>query len=558
MKQNWDAAKASEWEGELGQLAYATRLLGREESVGLYGGGNASLKLTMKNLLGEEYECLCINHGLQPPQTIDIHGFTPLRGKPLASLVRLDALTAAQLTNELACNRTLADAPPPPSDAVLHAVLPYRCVFTAQPDAVLAVADTPGGPSRLREIYGELLLIVPYAPAGLALAKACAEVLRNKATGQVAGIFMMGHGLATFGDTVRLAYERMVDLVTRAEQYLERHDASAIAPPEVAEADQPQRQDLAALRKAVSAVAGCPLLLSVQADPVSLGFCRRPDLPALVQQGPAAAGHAALTRHLPMIGRNVEAYSAAYEQTLSQRTTWKRLPNRNSAPRIVLDPHFGLCALGCTAGQALLAGKIYRHTIDIILRATALEKYQSLPPADFLEAESWAYATAVSRSPGEAALFAGEIALVTGGASGIGKACVQSLLARGAAVVSLDVNPAVTTLWDRPDYLGLQCDLTDETATVRSYETLARKFGGLDMLVVNAGIFPAGCRIESLTLAEWQRVMRINLDSNLGVMREAYPLLKNSPRGGRVLVNASKNVLAPAPGRQPTPPPRPR
>lgn len=122
------------------------------------------------------------------------------------------------------------------------------------------------------------------------------------------------------------------------------------------------------LRKAVSAVAGCPLLLSVQADPVSLGFCRRPDLPALVQQGPAAAGHAALTRHLPMIGRNVEAYSAAYEQTLSQRTTWKRLPNRNSAPRIVLDPHFGLCALGCTAGQALLAGKIYRHTIDIILR----------------------------------------------------------------------------------------------------------------------------------------------------------------------------------------------
>lgn len=156
--------------------------------------------------------------------------------------------------------------------------------------------------------------------------------------------------------------------------------------------------------------------------------------------------------------------------------------------------------------------------------------------------------TALSGGTGETALFAGEIALVTGGASGIGKACVESLLARGAAVVSMDINPAVKTLWNRPDYLGLQCDLTDEAAVVRSFEALVKTFGGLDMLVLNAGIFPAGCRIESLTLADWQRVMRINLDSNVVVMREAQPLLKNSPRGGRVLVNASKNVLAPGVG----------
>jgi len=142
----------------------------------------------------------------------------------------------------------------------------------------------------------------------------------------------------------------------------------------------------------------------------------------------------------------------------------------------------------------------------------------------------------------------GEIALVTGGASGIGKACVESLLARGAAVVNLDINPSVTTLFNRPDYIGLVCDLTDEGAILSSLESLAKAFGGLDMLVLNAGIFPAGCRIESLTLAEWQRVMRINLDSNLVLLREAHPLLKHSPRGGRVVVNASKNVLAPGAG----------
>jgi NAD(P)-dependent dehydrogenase (short-subunit alcohol dehydrogenase family) len=137
---------------------------------------------------------------------------------------------------------------------------------------------------------------------------------------------------------------------------------------------------------------------------------------------------------------------------------------------------------------------------------------------------------------------------VTGGASGIGRACVEALLRRGAAVATFDINPMVKTLFDRPDFLGLECDLTDEPALLRAFETLAQTFGGLDMLVLNAGIFPPGCRIESLSLGEWQRVMRINLDSNLIVMREAYPLLKQSPGHGRVLVNASKNVLAPGAG----------
>ena len=112
----------------------------------------------------------------------------------------------------------------------------------------------------------------------------------------------------------------------------------------------------------------------------------------------------------------------------------------------------------------------------------------------------------------------------------------------------MDINPAVTTLFDREDFLGLVCDLTDETAILRCFETLVSKFGGLDMLVVNAGIFPAGIRIEALETAAWQKVMRINLDSNLVILREAQPLLKVAPRYGRVLVNASKNVLAPGAG----------
>ena len=548
MKDNWDAVNASEFDGKLGQLVYATRLLGREETLGLYGGGNASVKLTVKNLLDEDEEILYIDNGQQPPGTIDESGFTAVRFKPLSSLIKLEALTAAQLENELACSRTLATAPVPPLDAVLHAALPYRYVHMAQPDAVLAIANTPSGPDRLSQIYGKRVLVVPYAPQGLALAKACVEALKAGVTPDVIGIFVLYQGLVTFGETARLAYERMVDLVTSAEKYLESHGAWDIPVPAGTITDKPLRYELAALRKAISTAAGYPLILSVHTDPASVSFCRRDDLPILTQQGPAVARHAAVTKRLPMIGRGVDAYRADYERDISEQCIGQSLSTHDPAPRIILDPDFGLCTLGRTASEARLAGRIYRHTIDIILRAAVLEEYRSLPAQVILEAESSAYSMPSSGIQDKTALFVGEIALVTGGASGIGKACVESLLARGAAVVSMDINPAVKTLYDRPDYLGLECDLTDETAILRSFEALTRTFGGLDMLVLNAGIFPAGCRIESLELTEWQKVMRINLDSNVVVLREAYPLLKHSPRGGRVLVNASKNVLAPGAG----------
>ena len=145
-------------------------------------------------------------------------------------------------------------------------------------------------------------------------------------------------------------------------------------------------------------------------------------------------------------------------------------------------------------------------------------------------------------------MFAGEVALVTGAASGIGKACVEAFLRRGAAVAGLDINPDVATLFDGREYLGLQCDMTDEVAVCAALEAAVRAFGGIDMLVPNAGVFPKGCSIADLSTDEWRRVMAINLDSNLVLFREAYPLLKRAPRKGRVVVMSSRNVPAPGPG----------
>jgi NAD(P)-dependent dehydrogenase (short-subunit alcohol dehydrogenase family) len=207
-----------------------------------------------------------------------------------------------------------------------------------------------------------------------------------------------------------------------------------------------------------------------------------------------------------------------------------------------------MITVGRTAKQAAVVEDIYRHTIDVILRATALVGYEALPAGDIFDVEYWELEQAKARRAGKLPIFTGEIALVTGAASGIGKACVEALLARGAAVVALDINPAIEGMLQRPDFLGVRCDVTSETELADALEQSVRAFGGLDMLVLNAGIFPPSTPIASLKLADWDRVMRVNLDANLILMREAHPLLKAAPNGGRVVIVGSKNVPAPGPG----------
>jgi NAD(P)-dependent dehydrogenase (short-subunit alcohol dehydrogenase family) len=212
---------------------------------------------------------------------------------------------------------------------------------------------------------------------------------------------------------------------------------------------------------------------------------------------------------------------------------------------VIIDPEWGICTVGKTAEAAQIVADIYRHTIDVIEAATQLGGYQALPAKDIFEVEYWDLEQAKLRKSGKSPEFTGEIALVTGAASGIGKACVEALLKRGAAVVGLDIKAQVETLHSRPDFLGMTCDVTDENAIARSLEAAIRRFGGLDMLILNAGIFPPGCAIAQLSTEEWHRVMSVNLDANLMLMRACHPFLKLAPKGGRVAIIGSKNVLAP-------------
>jgi NAD(P)-dependent dehydrogenase (short-subunit alcohol dehydrogenase family) len=220
----------------------------------------------------------------------------------------------------------------------------------------------------------------------------------------------------------------------------------------------------------------------------------------------------------------------------------------DAAPRMALDRELGFIAAGRTANDTAIIEELYDHTIDVILRAEALGGWRALDRQHLFDVEYWDLEQAKLRKAGWSPPFGGEVALVTGAASGIGKACVASFLARGAAVVGLDRQPAIETLWKRRDVLGLICDLTNREHIAESLDIAVRRFGGVDMLVLNAGIFPASHSIQNIPPESWRSAMTANVEANLLVMQACHALLALAPRGGRIVVIGSKNVPAPGPG----------
>jgi rhamnose utilization protein RhaD (predicted bifunctional aldolase and dehydrogenase)/NAD(P)-dependent dehydrogenase (short-subunit alcohol dehydrogenase family) len=566
MQSLWDDQEAAAYSGDLAQRVYTSRLLGRDPALVLHGGGNTSVKIRETNIFGEDEELLYVKGSGWDLATIEAAGFAPVRMSHLLRLAQLDALSDVQMANQQRVATINPTAPAPSVEAILHAILPYKFVDHTHADALISISNTPDGDEHVRRVYGDRVVVVPYVMPGFELAKVCAALYPEQAGPRTIGMVLMNHGLFSFGETARVAYERMIELVSLAEQYLADHGAWPTAMPAAAPTGRSLRHDLAALRRDVSAAAGAPLILAAHTDEQCLAFAQRADLAVISQQGPATPDHIIRTKRLPQIGRDVAAYVAAYKEYFAAHTDQRpttndqgqsgRSPTSNPqqlqmldpAPRVVLDPELGLCTIGRTVRDAAVAEDIYRHTIDIILRATALGGFQALSARELFDVEYWDLEQAKLKKGGKPPVFTGEVALVTGAASGIGKACVESLLARGAAVAALDINPAVAETFGRPDVLGLHCDVADEDALREALEATVRAFGGLDILILNAGIFPASRKIADLPLAEWDRTMRINLDANLSLMREAHPLLKLAPRGGRVAVIGSKNVPAPGPG----------
>ena len=559
MQNRWNEHDAKSFNNELDLRVYSSQLLGQDKSLVLHGGGNTSVKIDEKNILGEIENILYVKGSGWDLESIKAEGYAPVRMDHLLKLAQLKELTDAQMVNELKTHMTLSSAPGPSVETILHALLPYKYVDHTHADAVVSITNSANGLARIQSIYGNKVVIIPYVMPGFDLSRLCAELFPEQVSNETIGMLLMIHGIFSFADIAKESYDRMIELVSMAEDYLAQQgalDVSSLKENEKeSESDNMDIISIAQLRKEISSHLSCPVILQQHRTAQSLAFAKHPQITHISQQGPATPDHVIRTKQLPMLGtekNNLDHYIAHYKAYFA---TGAENPHDGQdktmldpLPRIILDTKAGMLTLGKSIKEAKIVADIYQHTMDIILRATQLGGFHALASQDIFDVEYWELEQAKLKKAGNTPLFTGEVALVTGAVTGIGKACVDSLLARGACVAAVDILPEIESLYQRPDYLGITCDVTDEQAVMAALEQTIRTFGGLDMLILNAGIFPGGCRIEDLSMHDWRKVMNINLDANLSLLSKAHPFLKLAPNGGRIVAMGSKNVPAPGPG----------
>lgn len=514
----------------------------------LHGGGNTSVKTDVTNIFGDIEKILYIKRSGWDLATIDAEGYAALRLDLVARMAALSDLSDSEMIRLLQSAMTHPDSAAPSVEAILHAIIPLRFVDHTHSDAVVTITNTEDGTERIGQIYGDRMFVVPYIMPGFLLAKEVYEMTRDIDWHQIEGMILLNHGVFTFGDDARSSYERMIQIVTVAEDYLEKK-AYVDVPAEIAPKED--LDFLARMRRAVGEARECAVVAKTNTDPTSVRFSDSPDLVSGALRGPLTPNHVLHTKRQPMIvesspEEDVARYAGEYREYFDRNTDGE-IACLDPAPRWVIWPEHGTVSFGRDFEEATAISDITGHTIRAIQHGEILGGWVPLQEEDIFDVEYWVLEQAkIARSGGPPPL-GGKVALVTGAAGGIGRACVEALHAQGAAVVALDVDPDITGTFEPEDICELLCDVTDPDQVTKSVDSAVRRFGGLDILVSNAGIFPASATIADMNSEVWKQSIEVNLSSHQQVLHACIPYLELGFDAAVVIIG-SKNVAAPGHG----------
>ncbi|WP_219948356.1 bifunctional aldolase/short-chain dehydrogenase [Salinibacterium sp. M195] len=533
----------------LDEIVHVSRLLGADPGLVLHGGGNTSIKSEVVDVTGESVEVLFIKGSGWDLATIERPGFVPLRRDRLAELLRVPTLTDTQMMNGLRQASLDSAAPDPSVESLLHALLPARVVLHSHADALVALMNQPDGRASVERVYGDRLIVIPYVMPGFDLARLAADLWPTLATAETEGMVLMNHGLFTVGATAEEAYRRHIEFIQLAEDAAEffTSPVSTMAEPPVRSGVS---HELAVFRAEVSRIAGRAMIVSQQSSQRALTFANDPAVAEKATRGPATPDHVIRTKRLPLIGRDLASYAADYEEYFADNSARRgsELEELDRAPRVVLDAEWGLVTVGGSLAETRIAADIYLHTLDIIDAAERQSGYQALPAGDIFDVEYWELEQAKLRLGSAPKRFQGEVALVTGAGSGIGRACAQVLLEQGAAVIGLDLASGVGETFDSPNWLGIRADVSDAGQLASAIDLGVRRFGGVDIVVPAAGIFAQSAPIAEFDEEAWGRSFAVNTTAVARLFSLVHPYLALAPNGGRVVLIATKNVAAPGPG----------
>ena len=566
MKNLWDPEAAAQFEENTLQLrVYTSRLLGQNSDLVLHGGGNTSVKIQQTNLFGEAEDILYVKGSGNNLSTIDEHGFTPLRLKTLRKLAALENISDAEMIRQQQMAKSNPDAANPSVEALLHAIIPFTWIDHTHADAVVTLTNTPEGTELIRKIYGERLLLIPYVMPGFKLSRKVFEMTKKIDWTQFEGMILLNHGIFSFGDSARESYTRMIDLVLLAEEFLATNSSVANTTVPDSVPGKEELLKLAGIRRKVSEIRGSASLAQLNFSSEARTFAKLTNVKEIASRGPITSDHLIRTKPVPAIidqenpQQSLDDFSSAYKAYFERNTNGEQ-KCLDSAPRWAVWPGHGTISFGANLTESAIVSDIAEHTVKAIQFAENLTAkgssagWKPVSEKHLFEAEYWELQQAKLKSEnnnqdGQKTIpeFQGKIAIVSGAASGIGLACARELFSQGAVVVGLDLNPEISTIFCDSGMLGLQCDVTDQKEVIEAVAETVRQFGGIDILVLNAGTFPAGQTIEEMDEQTWSRSLEINLTAPQQLLQACVPFLKEG-LDPAVVFMASRNVPAPGAG----------
>lgn len=565
---------AGRWGQDLALRTYASRLLGAEEALVLHGGGNTSVKGTYTNILGERIPAIYVKASGHDMAAIEPAGHPGLDLAHLRKLRALPELSDELMLQEFRAHLLDPRAPNPSLETLAHAFLPAKYIDHTHADAILALTNQVHGDKLVKQALGDEVIVLEYVRPGFQLAKAAAAAF-DRNPGAKAMVWLR-HGLVTWGETARESYDAMIELVTRAEEFL----AKRAAKPLVVKVSTP----LATAQERLPRVA--PILRGLLAQPS--GNADQPFLRVVLQPlisrevldfvdsergravaltPPLTSDHLIRTKAWPLwidapayddperlreqISRAIQDYAAAYDAYVERHAA--RLPGSltrfDSLPRVVLMPGLGAVSAGKDVAAARIARDITAHTLAVKAQVAAMGSYGGLPEAELFDMEYQSFQHAKLGSSGLP--LSREVALVTGAAGAIGSAISQELLQQGCHVAVTDlpgdnldslVHELRATFGDR--VLGVPLDVTDQNSVATAFRAVIEAWGGVDLIVANAGVAMVSSLAE-MSLDAFRKLERVNVEGTLLVIAEAARHFRVQGTGGDIVLVSTKNVFAP-------------
>ncbi len=547
---------------------YTTRLLGRDRKLVLHGGGNTSLKARVRDRFGDEVDALYIKATGADMADADAAGFCAVRLEPMRRLRALDRIGDEELVAIERANLIDPAAPNPSVETMLHAFLPQKFIDHTHARGVLSLIDQPDSEQKCAEAFRGRVAFVPYLMPGFGLAKKATEVFERLRPSD--GLILGKHGIVTCGETAREAYERMIEMVTLAEAFLDRQCKPRVVvtrwrDPAPVAAVAPIVRGACSLKGGKTEGAWRRLVMEFRAGETVLSVLQS-DLARLSEGGVVTPDHTIRTKNWPLVLPHAEdgkldefarhARDAAGKFVSHYRDYFARHNKRvggikrelDPLPRVVLVPGLGLFGLGPTKRDAVIAADIAEEWMAVVHNAELTGSFESISEAEMFDCEYWPLEQAKLGARKELPL-AGQIAAVTGAAGAIGTATAKAFAAAGAEIALLDVDLSAASeaaVAIAPTARALACDVTDAASVNAAFENIAEHFGGVDIVVSNAGAAWQG-RIGAVAEDVMRESFELNFYGHQRVAQAAVKIMLAQGTGGCLLFNVSKQAVNPGP-----------